>query len=130
MAAEAEVPAEPIHVNGRAICPRPFPARIDNHVFADAYNTGAGAVVSVEGQEAAASSNVLALRQMAPPGMSADSDNLVERARREIEFMTASLFPPLVRDDSSTLRELWAFWTSSWPRAPSRGRTPENITKW
>ena len=74
VAAEAEVPAEPIHVNGRAICPRPFPARIDNHVFADAYNTGAGAVVSVEGQEAAASSNVLALRQMAPPGMSAVMD--------------------------------------------------------
>ena len=34
-------------VNGQAIRPRPLPARI-NHVFADASDTGAGAVVSLE----------------------------------------------------------------------------------
>ena len=34
-------------------------------------------------------------------------DELVERARRGIEFMTAHPPGGLVRDDSSTLRELW-----------------------
>ena len=43
------------------------------------------------------------LRRTAPQEMS--HDELVERARRGIEFMT--VFPPLVRDDSPTLREYW-----------------------
>ena len=72
-------------------------------MFADASDTGAGAVLSVDGPEAASSSVIQALRRVAPEGMS--QDELVERARRGIEYMTA--FPALVRDDSSTLRELW-----------------------
>ena len=90
-------------VNGQAIRPRPFPARIDSHVFADASDTGAGAVLSVDGPEAASSSVIRALRRVAPEGVS--QDELVARARRGIEYMTS--FPALVRDDSSTLRELW-----------------------
>ena len=70
-------------------------------------NIGAGAVISVEGPEAAASSVVRALLRTAPPEMS--HDELVERARSGIESMTA--FAPLVRDDSSTLRELWGVLT-------------------
>ena len=42
-------------------------------------------------------------RPLQAPSMS--HDELVERARRGIEFMTT--FPPLIRDDSSTLKELW-----------------------
>ena len=60
-------------------------------------------MLSVDGPEAASSSVIQALRRVAPEGMS--QDELVERARRGIEYMTA--FPALVRDDSSTLRELW-----------------------
>ena len=50
-------------------------------------NIGAGAVISVEGPEAAASSVVRALLRTAPPGMS--HYELVERARSGIESMTA-----------------------------------------
>ena len=78
-------------VNGRAICPHPGPARIDSHVFADSSDTGAGAVILLEGPEAAASSVVQALRPMAPLDMS--NDELIERASRGIEFMTT--FHPL-----------------------------------
>ena len=92
-------------VNGRAICPHPGPARIDSHVFADSSDTGAGAVILLEGPEAAASSVVQALRPMAPLDVS--HDELIERASRGIEFKFMTAFHPLVRDDCSTLREMW-----------------------
>ena len=56
-------------VNGQAIRPRPFPTRIDWHVFADASDTGAGGVISVEGPDAASSSVVRALRRVAQARM-------------------------------------------------------------
>ena len=43
-------------INEQAIRPRLFPALKDSHVFADASDTGAGAVLLVDGQEAASSS--------------------------------------------------------------------------
>ena len=83
----------PCRVNGQAIRPRPFPPRIDSHVFSDAGDTSAGSVISVQGPEAAASSVVPAVQRTAPPGMF--HEELVERARRGIEFMML-----LVREDS------------------------------
>ena len=59
----------PCRVNGQAIRPRPFPPRIDSHVFSDAGDTSAGSVISVQGPEAASSSVVLAVQRTAPPGM-------------------------------------------------------------
>ena len=64
------MPAEP--TTRRRPGHTPPPARIDGRVLANASDTGAGAVISVEGLEADASSVrfVRALRRM--PGMSHD----------------------------------------------------------
>ena len=59
-------------INDQAIRTRPFPARIDNHVFADASDTGAGAVLLEDGQEAASSLVIQALHRVAPEGMFQD----------------------------------------------------------
>ena len=76
----------------------------------------------MEGPEAAASSVVLAVQRTAPPGMF--HDELVERARRGIEFMTA--FPLLVREDSPPW-SCGACWPSSWQPSPF---LRVDITRW
>ena len=82
-------------VNGQAICPRPFSTRIDGYVFANASDTGAGAVVSVEGQEAAAPSVVQALRRMATPGKSRAHGASSLRDRGHDSVLSAGVGPQL-----------------------------------
>ena len=83
-------------VNGQPFCLCPFPARIDSRLFTNASETGAGAVISVKGPDAAGG-------RLMP--LSMPHDELVQRARRGIEFATA--FPPLGRDVRYIRRELW-----------------------
>ena len=83
-------------VNGQPFRLCPFPARIDSHLFTNASETGAGAVISVKGPDAAGG-------RLMP--LSMPHDELVQRARRGIEFATA--FPPLGRDVRYIRRELW-----------------------
>ena len=100
---EPSVAAESVPCQRPGHPPPPVPGAHRQSRFSRCQRHGEDAVIWVEEPEPASSFVVRALRRTAPPGMS--HDELVERARRGIEFMTA--FPPLVRDDSSALRELW-----------------------
>jgi len=73
--------------NGQPIRPRPFDTRFDGTIFVDSSDTGTGALLLVEGPEAAASSLVAALCSVAPRGMI--SSEVVWRASRWIKFMAA-----------------------------------------
>ncbi len=82
--------------------PPPPPRRLDGFIFSDASDSGVGAVLFTEGQEAAASSLVRALLQRAPPGLS--RREVLRHALRGLEF-TAPL-PANLLLASSTLREM------------------------
>jgi hypothetical protein len=90
-------------VNGSGIRPRAPDSNVDGCIFTDASDTGAGAVLLIEGPEAAASSLVAALRRVGPANLSRASART--RLRAGIEFVFQ--FPAGLEDESSTHRELW-----------------------
>lgn len=91
------------HINGSSIRPRMPDGRFDGCIYSDASDTGAGAVLLVDWQEAAASSLIAALQQRGPVGVS--RTEVLGRMQAGIEFMYP--FPTGLEDESSTLRELW-----------------------
>ena len=90
-------------VNGSAIRPRAPDGRFDGCVFSDASDTGAGAVLLVDGPEAAASALIEAFRAHCPVVVSAAAAR--DRLQAGLEFVFR--FHAGLSDESSTLRELW-----------------------
>ncbi len=68
------------------IRPRPLDGRMDGYIFLGASDSGVGAVLFAEGQEAA-SSLVEALRLRAPPGISLKE--VTRQARQGLKFVAA-----------------------------------------